>query len=392
MHKLGIQVVGGLHDGAVLAFVEGEPRQLGSGGAVGILLIDEQVAEHQCTILWNGRDLLALDVVAAGMRAYGRHLDAGKHLDLPVGAAVCIGVVKLVVVNLEDASPIDAAPIVSSASAAEMSTAARRVLKQLHWSLYAKELLRRNTLPYWIIGGAAATAAAAVGVFTAFGGAVGLEELREEVAARVSKAFPAVKVSAGTGAGTILYEGHVRDQRELNELRSTALGVDVAGAVMKVVPMDVMRFHASMWLEKYYQDAVVDSAAPGELKVTVASELAVRVLEGWDFGGVARELMRELPELSAVHIAFADGAGKEIAVPASEVGMSFVPTEDGPVYVVAANGAALFPGAATSEGRIESISDCSMLLHSRSAGTKFRLLSGTGACANKDVPPVRTER
>lgn len=387
MHSIGITIVGGLHDGAILGFVEGVPRRLGSGADVDILLVDEAVAECQCSILWRGGDVLELEVLDNGMAAYGTLIDVQQKIELPVGAVISISVLQLRVVCLEGASSNETPQQAQPHSDKQRSVARRQVLKQLGWLLYVREMCRPGRAACWMIGGIMVASAAATGTFLFLSNAPGPQQLRADAAARVQRLFPAVKVSQSGGAGTLLYEGFVRDQHELNQLRSIALGMDSGRMVLRVVPMDVFIFNASMWLDHYYLDPDVQSVIPGELQITVGSALAIKTLEGWDFSGVGKRLMRELPELTAVRIVLAQVAGEEIELPAAQMGISFVPTSDGSVFVIGDDGAALFAGAATREGRIDSISGCSLLLDSRAAGARFRMTSRRNGCGDKDVTP-----
>lgn len=387
MSSIGVSVVGGLHDGAIVRLVEGVPRRLGSGADVDILLVDEAVAEHQCSLLWNGGDVVEVEAIGAGMAVYGKALDVGGRLALPIGAVVSISTLSLLVVRLEAVSCNEDQLGVQAPSETETSTARRRVLRQLHWLLYARDVLRPGKTTCWAAGGIVAAAVVSSWTVHLLGSAPSPQHLAEASAARIHALFPAVKVHASADVAAIHYDGYVRDQRELNQLRSIALGAGGAPAVLRVVPMDVLQFNASMWLESYYQEARVESVAPGELKITVGSGAAIRELEGWDFSGVGRQLMRELPELSSVSVVLADVKGEEIPVPAAQVGMSFLPTSEGSVYVVGKDGAALFTGAVTPDGRIDSIGNCGLLLHSRNSASSFRLSSGKTGCGDIKIAP-----
>lgn len=386
---MGITVQGGLHDGAVVALAEHLPRRVGSAADADILLVDEAVDERQCTLLWRGGDTVELEVTGKAMDAYGRELATGRVLQLPAGAIVSVATVSLMTVRLQHPSQQHARPVLQPPSAEELLLAHRRVLKQLHWAIYAGALLRSNT---WVLRGAAGlagTALLALATLHLLGAEPGDAQLRAEVTAQIQALFPAVEINPESTSGVVIYEGYVRDTRELNQLRSIALGITAGRAVVRVLPMDVLEFNASTWLDTYYQDAQIESVGPGKLKVRVASEFAIKRLDGWDFDSISRRLMHELEALRSVSIALAESDHPQIPLPAAQLGVSFVPLHDGAVYAVGADGTPLYPGAVTSDGRVLDISGCGLSLRSFESGSVFLLSAQNARCAQQHIPPVQ---
>lgn len=386
----GLLVRGGLHHGAIVALPEGVERHVGSGVDADVLLIDEGVDVLQCTVLWAGGDTVQVDVVADGMEAYGKRLQAGRQLHLPVGSEVAFSTVTLMIVALEATIGGDSGPVARDVPVQAQSAARQAVLRQLHWGLYALDTLRADKR---IHRGAAALVLAALAttaVFHLLDATPTPGELRTQTVAELRRLFPDVQVRTDMAGDVVLYEGYVRDQRELNQLRSIALALDEGRTIVRVVPMDVLQFNASMWLDTYYRDPRIETPGPGRLEVTVPSELAIKQLAGWDFAAVTQRLMQELPELTSVNIAVARTEHEAIPIPAAQLGISLVPLHGGGTYVVGADGAPLFNGAATAEGRINEISRCSLSLHSRDTGALFRLVSGNEQCGKQHIPPAQS--
>lgn len=389
MTMMGISVQGGLHDGAVVVLPENTRRAVGSAADADILLVDEAVDERQCTLLWKGGDTVEMEVTGQGMDAYGRVLTIGKVLELPVGAIVSMTTTRLMMVRLQPPSELHGQAVVQAPSSGQQMSAHRSVLKQLHWAIYAGALLRANTWVFRGAAGLAGTALLALCMLHLLGSKPGDAQLRDEITAQIQGLFPAVEVNPASVAGVVIYEGYVRDTRELNQLRSIALGITAGRAVVRVLPMDVLEFNASTWLDTYYQDAKIESVGPGKLKVSVASEFAIKRLDGWDFSAISRRLMHELEALKSVSIALAETERHQIPLPAAQLGVSFVPLQDGAVYAVGADGAPLYPGAVTSDGRVLAISRCGLSLRSVESGSVFLLSTQNARCDQKHIPPVR---
>lgn len=387
MSNIGIKVVGGLHDGAVVGFTEGVALRLGSGTDVDVLIVDSEVAELQCALFWTGSDALVLEAVDDGLAVEQTAITAGQRLELPVGAVLKLSSIGLHVVRLGADPGPDGVLQALTTTETECAKARCRVLRQLGWRPYLQEVLRQRRAACWVIGSTAFAAVAAIGLFQASISTPTPEQLRAEAAQRLRRLFPDVTITSTSPDGAIRYAGFVRDQRELDQLRTIALGVDPARTIVSVVPMDVLQSNASMWLEDYYDDADVAPSGPGTLRVTVGSEAAVRTLAGWDFEQIGQQLVQALPELLSVRIRLAERSGREIIVPAARMGLSFLPGSAGSVHVIDAGGAAIFSGAQTSDGQVENITPCGLVLRSQSTGSVFRVASGNIDCSSKDIAP-----
>jgi len=388
MTFLGISIDGGLHDGAVVVLPDDRPRRLGSAADADILLVDDTIAEHQCTLVPGDDDTLRLNVAADGMEACGRALAKDAVLALPVGGTIAMGPVRITVVRLVDTDADAARPTAQVPTEDELRRARRHIARQLHWRVYAADVLRANRR---VLAGLLAVAGAGVvslAMLPLLGTRPSDAQVSSEVATQLRALFPAVTLNPHPLEGLVIYEGYVTDTRELNQLRSLIRGLTAGRAVVRVVPMDLLEFQAATWLDAYYDHARVEIAGPGRLKVTVPSDAAIKRLEGWDLPAMQARLLQVLGTVESVSITIAQAHPAPVTLPAQQRGLSIVALQGGGAYAIGADGRRLFPGARTDDGRVLAISRCGLSLRSQDVGSVFHLGTQDPRCNQQHIPPA----
>jgi hypothetical protein len=387
-HRPGLQVQGGLHNGAVVDLAGAPSHLLGSAGDADIMLVDDGIADHQCRLAWNA-DKAALEVtaLATGLTVYERELAVDGTLDAFIGSRLDLGEIALWIVWLAAGPNEDGLLEALPLSEPERRRARGHVLRQTGVRAYARDVFMHARWPRYamlVVGMASLVAWTANFVMSRSATAY---QQREDAIGDIERTFPAVQARLDHALGITTYEGYVNDQRELNQLRSIALAFDEGRVVIRVVPMDVLAFNASAWLESYYERADVEAVAPGALRVTLSSPQSVRDLAGWDFDAIAARLKQELPSLKKVNITIADPKLAMVSLPAANLGFSVMPLDDGRGFVIGADGSRLFVGAQVKEGELAEVSRCGVALYSIDTGTTFDLKSGKTEPCNQYVPP-----
>jgi len=375
METCALRILSGMHAGAVVHLLAEQAWSIGSGEAIDVFLLDENIQALHARLSWEpGEQVWHMQAVANDIRVFDYLLKPGAEVDLIAGSRFSLGDVACDMAIVK-ALTTTGDPVVVPADAQAESLARMRFLQKAHPWRYGVARARSFTQQRYVMPVLWAGAASAAVVAMLLGRPNLSTEYREDSTEEIQKNYPDVQYQLNPVTGFTTYTGYVKDRQQLGALRQLALKANYGKVVMNVLPMDVLATNVSAMLDAHYRDPQVSVTGPGDITVEIASVDTIKDLEGWNFPAVQAKVLHELPELKTFTMALSKPALDNVSVPLDRLGFSVVSSSADQPFVVNQRGDRLFPGARVKEGRLNDINLCQVTLVSSANAAVFNMFA-----------------